>query len=118
MPIRTERVKTVSLVTLKKSRLQQQKKKKKKEKQISDELLKKMELDYFGIPNKKQLKHDNAKNISNDIKINNFEKFIFYTIDYLNPLIIKHPKFGNKIIKLSEKIIKLNSKIIKDIQKK
>ena len=113
MPIRTERVKPLTLRDLKKSRTINSTERKPK---IGSEWLKEMELNYFGIPNKNSLGHDSANNITNNVKINRFNEFVFNAIDRLNPFLQKHPKVADKLVKFCEKLLKFENLFSKGIQ--
>ncbi len=51
-------------------------------------------------------KANNANTMINDSHFGFWNKFIFKTLDVLNPILVRHPKFADKIIQYSEKFIK------------
>lgn len=67
----------------------------------------------FSQPNHKQqvLEHDDAQHITNNIKMGKVTKLIYHSLDILNPLMQKHPKLCDIMLKYSEKILKIAEKL-------
>ena len=47
-----------------------------------------------------------AENVSKNINLDSWNKFIFRVIDTISPMAINHPKIFDKLVKIGEKMIK------------
>lgn len=56
------------------------------------------------------IKYDNAKYITNNVRIGYTHGCLFNILDCISPLINNYPKIGNKILNAFEKIIRFNNK--------
>lgn len=118
MPARTNKIKLSNFENFKYRKnehtelktLNKYKKQKNKTTQKKTFLLNEIEFDLFNKQERKQVEHNNGKNILINANINRFDNFIFSILDLLNPFIKNHPKCEEKVIKFSELLIKTNKR--------
>ena len=56
-----------------------------------------------------------ASNVMQNNTLNKKDKFLFFIIDKISPIMHKHPKLGDKIMIITEKMIKKQSSILNTI---